>query len=369
MSDPAVRIGIVGCGGFARFAAVQFLELPGVSVRAICEPNPEAAKLGEDLFGVPNVDDAVALVQRDDVDLVYIATPPALHFPQAKAALEAGKHVICEKPLTVTTAEADELVALARAGDRLLVANLMQRYNPLFDVVRDVLAAGVLGEVLHGFFENYASDEQLGPAHWFWNAELSGGIFVEHGVHFFDLFAGWLGEGEVVAAQASRRETGEEDQVQCTVRYAGGVHVNFYHGFTQPGRMDRQTFRILCERGEITLHEWVPTRLEIRALVDEAALAKLLDLAPGARVDPIASYAGPQRETGGRGKTFAVDRQVRLVLGDQAEKMQRYGQILQTMFADQRAWMGNRSHERKVTEVNGRESVRLAEAARLKAEG
>ena len=99
----------------------------------------------------------------------------------------------------------------------------------------------ILTERLHGFFENYASDEGLPPEHWFWDRSKSGGIFIEHGVHFFDLFAGWLGAGEVKSAQVSfRPERGVEEQVQCAVRYGSGPVINFYHGFTQAGRMDRQ---------------------------------------------------------------------------------------------------------------------------------
>src|SRR5258708_22501531 len=156
-----------------------------------------------------------------------------LHVPQVLAALEAGKHVICEKPLAMTVAEADTLIAMARKRDRVLVANLMQRYNPLFDAIKHLIQDQVLGELLHGYFENYASDENLPPEHWFWDRSKSGGIFVEHGVHFFDMFEGWLGPGVVVAAQRSVRPAphpfpsppgGEgggvsdiEDQVQCTV--------------------------------------------------------------------------------------------------------------------------------------------------------
>ena len=71
----------------------------------------------------------------------------------------------------------------------------MQRYNPVYDAVDRLIQSGTLGELLHGSFENYASDENLPPEHWFWDRSKSGGIFVEHGVHFFDLFAGWLGPG------------------------------------------------------------------------------------------------------------------------------------------------------------------------------
>ena len=204
--------------------------------------------------GLIDVVDVERLLALPTVDIIYISTPPFLHYDQAKQALTAGKHVICEKPLALTVEQADELVAIARRQDRLLVANLMQRYNPLFGMVGQLIEKRLLGELLHGYFENYASDENLPAEHWFWDPEKSGGIFIEHGVHFFDMFAGWLGAGEVVAAQASRRRgTNIEDQVQCTVRYGDEVHINFYHGFQQTGRMDRQELRLVFERGDLLL--------------------------------------------------------------------------------------------------------------------
>jgi len=98
------------------------------------------------------------LLADPGIDLVYIPTPPFLHFPQARAALLAGKHLICEKPLAMTVAQADELLALARERDLLCIANLMQRYNPLYDRARGLVESGLLGDCLHGGFENYASD-------------------------------------------------------------------------------------------------------------------------------------------------------------------------------------------------------------------
>jgi predicted dehydrogenase len=76
------------------------------------------------------------------------------------------------------------------------------RYDPLNQAIARILEAGSLGAPLHAFFENYASDTPLGPGHWFWKPEISGGIFIEHGVHFFDLFRMWFGSGEVVGGAA-----------------------------------------------------------------------------------------------------------------------------------------------------------------------
>src|SRR5438034_367280 len=187
------------------------------------------------------------------------------------------------------------------------------RYNPLFEIIVRLAESKALGEFLHGYFENYASDEALGPDHWFWDRAKSGGIFIEHGVHFFDLFAGWFGEGKVVAAERTIRPgTSIEEQVNCTARYRDGALVNFYHGFTQPVRMDRQEFRLLFERGDVTLEEWVPTRCRIRAVADEHTTRELMALFPAAQLDIGNAYGGKTRAAFGRHKPLDIFQQIEI---------------------------------------------------------
>ena len=361
MRDESVGIGVIGCGGFAVFACGHFVDVPGVRIVAAADIFPGAAEgLAERFEGaqVMLVDD---LVRHPDVDIVYIATPPNLHHSQAMLALDAGKHVICEKPLAMNLEQAAEMIAAAAENDRVLVANLMQRYNPLSDIVKRLIDSRVLGEVLHGYFENYAGDEKLGPRHWFWDKEQSGGIFIEHVVHFFDLFEKWLGPGEVVAAQASLRPgTDIEDQVQCTVRYRDGIHVNHYHGFTQSNHMDRQELRILFERGDVTLFEWVPTRACVRGVVDDAGLDQLAGLFPGAEVTVVAEYEREDLRCTARHKSFEITEQIALVYGRDVDKQARYGEIVKAMLADQLAWIQDHSHPRQLTEANGRDSLAMA---------
>src|SRR6187431_2419172 len=166
MGEGLIGLGVVGCGGFGLFALQQFTQVPGVKLVGIAATHRPASLAAAARFGVENTDDLGAFLGRDDLDVVYIATPPFLHHAQALAALEAGKHVIVEKPLAMTVGQADELIAVARSRDLLVVANLMQRYNPLFGAVRRLVEGRVLGEVLHGWFENYASDENLPEDHW-----------------------------------------------------------------------------------------------------------------------------------------------------------------------------------------------------------
>ncbi len=358
-------IGVLGLGGFGMFAAQQFAQVPGAALRCIAGTHREAAVKAAERFGLPDVKEVGAMLAMPEVDLVYIATPPFLHHEHALQSLQAGKHVIVEKPLSMTAEQGDELVALAKAKGLLMTTNLMQPYNPLYAQVKRLIDSKVLGEVLHGFFENYACDEGLAPEHWFWDPNKSGGIFIEHGVHFFDMFAGWLGPGRVESAgRVLRPGSGIEEQVHCTARY-GTVPVNFYHGFTQAGRMDRQELRILFERGDVSLHEWIPTQAIVRAALDEKDTGTLSSIFPGARIDVEALYGGAERAVRARHKGYEVYQRFTLTSAP-ALKMTLYGDLLRAMLADQLAFLADPSHPRVVDERNGAASLRMSvEATRL----
>jgi len=361
MSEKRFRLGVIGCGGFGLFALQHFTQIPDIELVAMAGAYGRTAEAAAQRFGIAEQEDVEDLVGRDDVDMVYIATPPFLHHPQAMVALRAGKHVICEKPLALKLDQADEMIAAARERDLLLVANLMQRYNPLFDAVKRLIDSGALGEPLHAYFENYAKDEELPPEHWFWDREKSGGIFIEHGVHFFDLFAGWLGPGELLAAQrALRPGTTLEEQAHCTVRYGDSVLINFYHGFHQVGRMDRQEMRLVFERGDVTLYGWVPTEVRIHAIADEKDTHDIVGLFPGARLDVTEVYSPKDRLCHGRHKELDVYQKVDLTYGEGVKKMHRYGELLRALFEDQLAWIRDKKHVRRITEENGRNSLAMA---------
>lgn len=375
--DRELGIGVIGMGGFGLFAVQQFVQTPGVRLVAIAGSTRDEALRTAKRFGAESLDNLDALVNHPDVDIVYIATPPFLHYEQAMLALNAGKHVICEKPLAMNPAQGRAMLQLAEQKGLRMVTNLMQRYNPLFARIKHLIDKKLLGEFLHGYFENYAGDEGLSPEHWFWDRSKSGGIFIEHGVHFFDLFAGWLGDGTVVAAQVVKRPNSAdrasdriEDQVQATVEYGDDVTgrqlVNFYHGFTQTGRMDRQEMRLLFERGDITLYEWVPTRLVMRAVVDEETTRELTTLFPGAQLDVTANIGGKDRPLRGRHKEFDAYQQIELRYGFGQEKQHLYGELLRLMFRDQVAGIREPETHRIVTEENGLRSLETAaEADRL----
>jgi hypothetical protein len=150
--------------------------------------------------------------------------------------------------------------------------------------------------------------------------------------------------------------------VQCTVRYPGGAHFNFYHGFHQPARMDRQELRLVFERGDVTLHGWVPTRVRIHAVADESQTRELSELFPGARIDVLTTYGARDRAFHSHGRQHDGYQQFELNW-DGPQKMPLYCELLRRMMTDQAAWTRDRGHRRKVSEQNGRDSVAMACAA------
>jgi predicted dehydrogenase len=366
VSKSELTIGIVGAGAFAAFASKAFLQVPGIKVVAVADTNPTSARQLADALSATAYSDYESLLRDTRISLVYVSTPPFLHYSQSKAALLAGKHVICEKPAALTTAEAEELASLAGSKRLLYVVNLMQRYNPLFSIVRDIVNEKVLGEFLHGFFENYASDENLGPGHWFWDEEKSGGIFIEHAVHFFDLFSSWLGPGELIhAAQWQRPGTKRKinDRVQSTVNYRAGP-VNFYHGFDQPKILDRQEMRLQFERGDLSLFEWVPVKLRLHGLLQTEQIKKLKAMMPDCRITQNGTLPGANQKVRGRFQDLDFDRHVNFEHGNSADKQNRYQQLLIAMIKDQWNWIVDDSVVRVINDRNAIDSLRLAETAR-----
>jgi len=371
-----LRVGLIGCGAFARFSMAQYRLLPDVCVASVADIDPAATqRAASELRAEPRAPET--LLTSPDIDLVYIATPPALHYRQASTALRAGKHVLVEKPLATTVGDARALEELAARQHLACVANLVERYNPLAHAIRRLMDSRILGSLVHGLFMNEAADEGLSREHWFWNREMSGGIFIEHGVHFFDLVASWLGQGTAVsAARSLRPESGGtamdaarkggiakqepvEEQVVCTCRY-GDVLFHFEHGFHQPSRMDRQEMRLVFERGEVRLFDWVPTHGELRGLVDDDGVGVLTELLPGSVVHTIEKYEGDRRRVRGRFQTFEATALVEIRFGLGLEKLDLYGKVVHELAADQIAWIRDPAHARMLTEADSAACVAMA---------
>lgn len=353
MTGEALGLGVVGAGRFAAFATGAVADLPDVVVRRVADTRPAAAEALAARHGATAVGHWEELLADEAVDIVVIATPPAGHARMAAAALRAGKDVFCEKPLALDETEARELRdAVAQTG-RVLVVDHVLRYNPLLRCLlrlRDEL----LGPVIRFCFENDAADEDLGPDHWFWDRSLSGGIFLEHGVHFFDAAEMLVGlPASAVQATAAHRCHGDgvTDLVSASVQHGPGVLAGHTHGFAHAHRCERQLMRIDFGAAEARVEGWIPVEAMLDLWIDDVGAAvveslpdRALDLlaVPGFRLDERACIGaaverdcapGPAR---GRGQPMDLPHHahVRLTLGGPDAKARSYAESVRAAMTD-----------------------------------
>ena len=360
---PPLSLGMIGPRGFGAFCTGAYHDAGVARVVAFAGRDPHTLSITAAQYGVPaTYADWREMLQNPGIEAVHIVTPPDKHAEMAVAALNAGKHVFVEKPLATSNADAGAILVAAAKANKLASVNFVMRYDPLYQTVLALRKGGWLGALTHVGFENYASDEGLGDDHWFWDPAASGGIFIEHGVHFFDIIGAIAGApaASVLGKTWTRPDgTDKEDRVSALVTYENGVEASFYHAFNRPGALERQTAHFAFERGHITLHGWIPTRLALTAIVDDAGFAGLQTLLPP---EALTENAAPQTVRG-NGKLLEVTRRVEAhqSLG---EPTPVYVRAVQDAMADFAAAVRDPSRRLLVTAEDGAASVRVAAAAR-----
>jgi predicted dehydrogenase len=185
-----IGVGVAGTG-FIGPAHVEGLRRNGIHVLGLAEATRELAEQKAAQLGIPRTYSSLDEMLADgDIDVVHLATPNHLHYPHAKAALLAGKHVVCEKPLSMTAAESAELVELAAEKKLVNAINFNIRMYPLAQQARSMVQSGALGDIfiLHG---SYLQDWLLFPTDWNWRLEpgLGGTLRAvgDIGSHWLDL--------------------------------------------------------------------------------------------------------------------------------------------------------------------------------------
>jgi predicted dehydrogenase len=354
-ATPEARFGLalIGCGGFGAYVLEAVRDIPGLRVVACADADRDRAAALAARHGAAvctSVEEAIAL---PDVDVVALATPPAAHADGAMTALRAGKHVFCEKPVAVTLEDAARVKEEADRSSGLVVVDHVLRYNPILRLFQRLGAEGLLDPLRRFAFENDASDEDLGPDHWFWDPAHSGGIHIEHGVHFFDAASALMGSDPVeVQGTAVRRDGGPVDIVVATAAHPGGAVATHMHSFTHAHRAERQLMRLDYGFAEARVTGWIPTFATVTAWTDEAGAAcweRLPERAgdllavPGLRPHgqerisvSVTRDAGSDRPASGRGVRRVVPHRVDCVidLGGEARKPHVYGESVRAAMTD-----------------------------------
>lgn len=185
----SIRLGMIGAGQIALFTAREFRRHTGCDVLAVADPNAERASELAAMVGAEHTfTDVDELLARDDLDAVYIAVPNAFHEEVAVKALQAGKHVLLDKPFALNTGAAENIVAAAGQANRTLMLGMNQRFERTVQSARGLIAEGRLGDVYHlkAFWRRRAGIPRMGS--WFTSKSIAGGgALLDIGVHVLDV--------------------------------------------------------------------------------------------------------------------------------------------------------------------------------------
>jgi len=366
------KIGIVGYGGFGKFLHHWWNELDGVKVVAISGGTLKDA----DSYGIRHYDSWEDLLEDEEIDIVSIATPPSLHVEMACAAMRKNKHVLLEKPVALTNEGVEEILRTQQETGKVITVDHMLRYNPIVKSLLELSKDETFGKLRHAVVSNYAQDESLPAEHWFWDKEISGGIFIEHAVHFFDIVNALTNQKVVkVTGSSHNRNERQQDQVSAMVLYNEGLIASHYHAFSGPGFFEQTTIRLTYDLARIEIEGWMPTTGRFQALINSANKERInilpeLDIEISTPIGEITDLSRPEGwgDLSGEarktircgGEEYTADTLISGTFKLSQTKSEIYGTCVQDIMKDIVAKIENPDHKLRVTVQDAYESLKIA---------
>lgn len=220
MNKSALRWGILGTGGIATLQTSDLIA-NGLTVAAVGSRSQESADAFASKFSIATAHPSYeALVADPNVDAIYVSTPHPFHYENALLALNAGKHVLVEKPFTMNASQAEEVVAVAKAKNLVVLEAMWTRYLPHMVRIRQLLKDGVLGD-LRTLISDHSQNLPKDPAHRINDPALGGGALLDLGIYpvsfAFDVFGAPTG----IHASAIMTATGVDAQTTIMFEYEG----------------------------------------------------------------------------------------------------------------------------------------------------
>jgi predicted dehydrogenase len=224
---PRLRWGVLGPGGIADDFVNALTRWGTQTVTAVGSRALDRAEAFAGKHGIAAAEGSVeALVARDDVDVVYVASPHSSHRVLAEAALHAGKHVLIEKPITTTAADAEAILSLARSNGLLAMEAMWTRYLPQSDVLRHLLEDGAIGDVTFvGADFGFSLPSETPASHRLLDPAAGGGALLDAGVYPVSFISSVLGSPGAVTATGSLAATGVDETAHVVMPYTGALGV------------------------------------------------------------------------------------------------------------------------------------------------
>ena len=257
-----LRVGIVGCGSITKYRhAPEYAHNEDAEIVAFCDINLVRATLMAEEYGGKVYTDYLDMFEKEELDLVSVCTPNLYHAPISIAAARAGFHVLCEKPMAASEAEALRMITAAKESNVVLMIGHNQRFMPAHLKAKEILQSGDLGRVLtfrtafgHPGPESWSAD---GKESWFFQKEIAiVGAMGDLGIHKADLIR-WLLEDEVVEISAfvetlHKENTKVDDNAICIMRMSQGAIGTLTASWTYYKGEDNTTL-LYCEDGVIKI--------------------------------------------------------------------------------------------------------------------
>lgn len=251
-----VRWGLIGAGDIARKRVAPALrDLPNCELVSVARANAGLAAEFAKEFGASNwFEDYRDLVADPNIDAVYIATPVFLHAEQTIAAAEAGKHVLCEKPMALSVGECDRMIEACRSNNVKLGIAYYRRFYPVLDRIKQIIADSVIGSVsiaqINAF--EYVELDPNDPRHWFIEKQKSGGgPMIDFGCHRLEVLTNLFGSVEEVTGLVSNRVFSREveDTAVASLKFGSGTCATVT--VTHAAREPQDTLDIYGTKGSI----------------------------------------------------------------------------------------------------------------------
>lgn len=359
MNDGKTGVGIIGLGGFGHFLFRQWSKLDEVRIVAVSDEDP--SRVPTSAAGLRFYQDYHGLLSDAEVEVVSIATPPSTHLDLALSAIERRKHVLIEKPVSMTAADGRRIADAAAKAGVVATVNFMLRFDPIVEGMRQIVQAQVFGQPRRADLRNYATQDTVPTGHWFWDHDISGGILVEHGVHFFDMTSFILGaQAREATGLSVWRNQEEEDRMFAAVRFENDVVGTYWHSFSRPMALETTTFHLAFDLGEVEISGWIPLTASFFGWTDEKGVAALREHLPGLElsVERMAELDAHSSD-----QVYPVNASVRGRAEVQQPKLEVYGNLVRAMLKDVVAAMHDPGHKLRATIEDAIAAVAVAEQA------
>lgn len=239
-----VNVGLIGCGRVARAHVAALKAAEHTKLVAVADIKEDRAKAFAEEHGADAYTDWRELLKRDDIDAIQICTPHYLHAEMAIAAANAGKHVLTEKPMAISVADADAMIEAARRNNVFLGVIFQNRYNDGSIAIKEAIESGRLGEIkgTRAFITWDRSDDYYRKSDWkgTWDKE-GGGVLIDQAIHTIDLMQWFVGEIDSIRATYDTRAheyIDVDDVAEAFIKFKNGaigcVYANCFYVWNAP---------------------------------------------------------------------------------------------------------------------------------------